>query len=107
MPYFRIEPDLFLEHDDIEVYPLYEGDEPQKYWFTTDPGNADHFYGHGRNGHFDVRRLPGKWETTPFVSQWDAFWKERFANEDHAIRTLIIEAIERKSPAVAKQDTPS
>lgn len=94
MPYIRVDPELRLEHLGVEVFPLYDEVGPCRYWFTTDPDNADDFLGHGRNGQFDARQLEPRWSDTPTVAEWERFWKPRFQNEEEAIDALIRSGIE-------------
>jgi len=98
MPYVYVEPELFMEHGDVEVFHVYRDgtDEPWDYWFTTNPETADASYGHGSGGHFDTRMLAGKWEDTPTIVQWEDFWRRRFKTEDDAIEALIKSAIDNK-----------
>lgn len=91
MPYIRIAPECFHEYGGVEVYHLYEQDEPIEYWFTTNPDNADEF---GKEGQFDVRMSVGLWGTTPTVAQWGDWWKPRHLSEDHAMIALIEAAID-------------
>jgi len=57
MPYITqwVDPDLFLEHQGVQVWHTYkeqEYDDRLHYWFTADPDNTD------RDSYFDVRELP-------------------------------------------------
>jgi hypothetical protein len=95
MPYVRVDPDLYLEHRGVEVFPLYEVDgAPCSYWFTTNPDNADDFLGHGKEGQFDVRKFTRLWPDCPTVAQWNDWWKPRFRLEEEAIQALIEQEIE-------------
>lgn len=102
MPYIKVEPDVFMEHDGVEVFNVYDGtSEPWKYWFTTNAETADDCFGHGQGGHFDARRLVGIWPDTPNCQQWDDWWKPRFNDEIEGIEALIRTAIdEKKLPRV-------
>ncbi len=97
MPYRKFDPELFHEHNGVEVYHTYDDGgigAPADYWFTTDPTSADDFYGHGNRGQFDVRRLVGRWGGTPSIGQWEDWWKLRHTSEEAAILALIEGAIE-------------
>ncbi len=108
MPYRYVEPDVFLEHKGVSIFPVYRSgtDEPWTYWFTTDPATCDDECGHGERGHFDARMLAARWSETPTVAQWDDFWKPRFKREHEAIDALIRGAIdEDRLPQSAKNSS--
>lgn len=96
MPYVRVEPDFHLEHQGVEVFHLHDaGDSsPNRYWFTTNPDNADEFYGHQCKGQFDARLLAARWADTPNTGEWEDYWKPRFTREQEAIEALIRGAID-------------
>jgi hypothetical protein len=96
MPYVKIDPEIYLTHNDVDVFCTYgDGfDSASSYWFTTKPETADECNGHGQNGHFDVRMFVRRWESTPTVAQWEDWWRPRFKTEDEAIEALIKTEIE-------------
>ena len=58
MPYKRINPDEFFNHNDIVVYHTYIDDEydtPSEYLYTTD---IEYSWGDDNECAFDVRDLP-------------------------------------------------
>jgi len=105
MPYQYTSPDIFLTHNGVAVFHMYDvGDSCRiQYWFTTDPTTSDDFYGHGNRGQFDARRSVRRWPDTPTVAQWDDWWKPRFRTEDEAVAALIKTEIDEGRLSSSKQ----
>ncbi len=58
MPYQWIEPEIFLEHENVAVYHCYDDlDNVSSYWYTTDPSDCNYKHPES-NAQFDVRDLP-------------------------------------------------
>ena len=56
MPYKWVAPELLVQHNNVEVYYVYNGSVTSSYWYTTNPGDDDFDSDNGNQ--FDVRDLP-------------------------------------------------
>lgn len=66
MPYKWTEPELMVDHNDVQVYRTYKDsqwNDPMTYWYNTSQVEEEEF-------EFDIRELPGYSADTPLdVSQ--------------------------------------
>lgn len=97
MPYHWVDPDLFMEMEDVAIYYCYRDDEIVSiYWYSTDPSDSDYKYPLS-DAQFDVRDLPNLGLDVNNAKNHPAIIEQ-------AIKAgiLIGEPAVREPPAVAK-----